>query len=1529
MSHCKNIIHPFQNDPGISQRQRLMPELDMDAPKIDGRTLADLLEYFTRLARQINYYDKDLVISDWQVFFSKSIPFNLASISKYNTAATEEKLDLYRAVFNKRPGKNTLQLLVHFMYYSTIYRINSWHEVVKGSGLQFEAILRNLVQDRLLEPLTNFIALTNAAGREHCIKGIDFTILAKKDSIWNLRPEDVLVVDRSLRPRRGRRRRLLGFLDAFAAIWPSFIEGVKLLSSLADDSIEDSLFVQSDELKQQHAPHIALMVAFLKLFQHLQSDLNGFTRKHLDFFFKDVLRLVARPAVPDQAHIVFEIQKQLDSYLVKQGVQVKDAKDKNNQEIVFALDNEIVVNKAQVEEVKTLFLNHQLAHDNDLLTFIDGVYMAPVATKADGIDKDFAESDPKNWPTLGAQYSRFTDVGNTTPELYPYARIGFILASPVLLLNEGERTVTVKLLCNVKATSTCGGTPLILDPNFFAQLVAAMGETYIIVTKDLIALAEKKGVQKNTVEELTELLEEIKKVGEQCCPGETILRKDSVQMTVDEWDNDFFDNIRNNRPAEVAILEEIFRKHRVFNIAFSGKSSWIEPSSIETLSIAAAPGNNFLITIEVKLLADKPAVTYFNAEALKEELQTQLPVVKIELDNELRLAYDPDANARRCCFENCPTDEMQYISLYQLFRDLNVIKGADETRIDVEVCGVKNVLVRNEENLLDVNSPMAAFGVRPKLGASFYLGSKEIFSKDWREIYINTEWKDRPVDFAAHYEHYSYGPFEDGSFQITNDSFKMRASVLENGNWLVNGQKNIFQSPSEARAAFCNHTPPAWNQNVYRYIRGDFPGSAYQQLPVDITDLAPLNVNSRYGFLRLTVEGVGFQHDRYPFVLARHMMALADLVDPVSMNEAIQHLITAENLTAAALARVNDMIPRVLDIQNRINNVIDKLTHDEFGPFDPLQDGVFFLIAEMNTAINNAIAEIGVPNLPAALGHLANAAFLGGQILGRLGGPGFPNTIIDDSANIQAEIASVLVSLANDADGDPHTADLVAGGLHELVTTLMDRIVDIKDLLQVNDALKNGLPLEAYTPMAKDLTVDYTARALITDIDLIHLYPYENTHKDVQIDLQPPLFPTHCDEGTLFIGLKELKPGSNVSILFQLAEATANSEASGADISWHYLVNNEWVSLREGFEVLEDATNGLTTSGIVKLSIPGNITIDNTILSKTLHWIKVSAARNVIAVSETIGIHTQAVKATFVNTGAHDQLRLDAALEANKLSKLLEADANVKKTAQPYESFGGRVPEAEGNFYVRVSEWLHHKGRAIQKFDYERLVLDAFPEIYKVKCINHDFKLNALLYRTDVNAAPGYVMVAVIPDLNKLKSGRSFEPKAPVSTLENITAYLKKRSSPFARIKVVNPRYEKIDLCLTVQLLKGKDKVFYKKKLEEDLRLFLAPWAVGEFEKLSFGQCVNRSDIVRFIEGRDYVDYIICMRMNFEKDCENGKVPEVVQVCPLTPRSILVGGFIDVCIPDEDCESWNDDVTQCSKEFEVVDLCKPVVTPIN
>src|SRR5690606_32400285 len=117
------------------------------------------------------------------------------------------------------------------------------------------------------------------------------------------------------------------------------------------------------------------------------------------------------------------------------------------------------------------------------------------------------------------------------------------------------------------------------------------------------------------------------------------------------------------------------------------------------------------------------------------------------------------------------------IALYQFFRHLKI----KEDNIDVGDCGVKQLEEQNEESLQDINSPMLPFGTRPKVGSEFFIGSKEVFCKNWQKMYLNILWKDLPTKiteggpalaFDDLYKDYFAGTnFEDGQSKISNDSF--------------------------------------------------------------------------------------------------------------------------------------------------------------------------------------------------------------------------------------------------------------------------------------------------------------------------------------------------------------------------------------------------------------------------------------------------------------------------------------------------------------------------------------------------------------------------------------------------------------------------------------------------------------------------------------------------------------------------------------------------------------------------------------
>jgi hypothetical protein len=206
------------------------------------------------------------------------------------------------------------------------------------------------------------------------------------------------------------------------------------------------------------------------------------------------------------------------------------------------------------------------------------------------------------------------------------------------------------------------------------------------------------------------------------------------------------------------------------------------------------------------------------------------------------------------------------------------------------------------------------------------------------------------------------------------------------------------------------------------------------------------------------------------------------------------------------------------------------------------------------------------------------------------------------------------------------------------------------------------------------------------------------------------------EQGLLFIGLEKAVPLQSVSLLFQFAEGSAEDEDNDPPvIHWSYLTNNEWRPLR-GEDVVSDGTYGFQTTGIVKLNLPADASNNNTIITKGLHWFAVSVSENAHRIPMLVNVVTQAVEVIFQDNG-NDQSHFATSLPAGSISKLSVKVAQVSKVVQPFASFDGKHNEISKEFYTRVSERLRHKNRAINSWDYEHLVLDRFPSVYKVKCI--------------------------------------------------------------------------------------------------------------------------------------------------------------------------------------------------------------------
>ncbi len=369
------------------------------------------------------------------------------------------------------------------------------------------------------------------------------------------------------------------------------------------------------------------------------------------------------------------------------------------------------------------------------------------------------------------------------------------------------------------------------------------------------------------------------------------------------------------------------------------------------------------------------------------------------------------------------------------------------------------------------------------------------------------------------------------------------------------------------------------------------------------------------------------------------------------------------------------------------------------------------------------------------------------------------------------------------------------------------------------------------------------------------------------------LLPTHAVAAELFVGLSGVHAGDSVSLLFQVAEGTADPLAAAQTLQWSVLADNAWRTLAPG-ELVVDDTRSLRASGLLGFVLPRETTTANTRLPAGLAWLRAATPGAPRAACNLIGVHANAIEVGFADQD-NDPTRLALALPAGSIKKLKTPLATVKSVAQPYASFGGSLREDDAALSRRAAERLRHRNRAITGWDIERLVLQAFPAVYRVKCIPHASETSWL--------AAGHLMVVVVPDLRNRPSQDPLQPRVDLDTLVRIREYLLARCGPQTRVHVRNPAYHPVQLDFKVRLRAGFGFSFYGPQIDVAVQRALSPWAFDSGAEVGFGGRVVRSQLLDFVESLPWVDFVTDFRLTQE-----GSTEDRDEIVPDTPDAVLV-----------------------------------------
>lgn len=197
----------------------------------------------------------------------------------------------------------------------------------------------------------------------------------------------------------------------------------------------------------QHDPGIGMLVAFVQLYRRAQDKLNRFTERHLDFYYDQVLHVRPRGAERDAAFLVFDAAPAGAAIPIPAGTRFLAPYERAAPELEFVTEHPIVVTDAHIVALHTVhFERNRLSFPESKLverahragrTYPTGCHVNLVPLVPPGLVHKGAAAPAA--PLFGApRNAALAPPGSV-------GRLGFALASNVLLMGHGERRVDVTL----------------------------------------------------------------------------------------------------------------------------------------------------------------------------------------------------------------------------------------------------------------------------------------------------------------------------------------------------------------------------------------------------------------------------------------------------------------------------------------------------------------------------------------------------------------------------------------------------------------------------------------------------------------------------------------------------------------------------------------------------------------------------------------------------------------------------------------------------------------------------------------------------------------------------------------------------------------------------------------------------------------------------------------------------------------------------------------------------------------------------
>ncbi|ALL06183.1 hypothetical protein AQ505_12195 [Pedobacter sp. PACM 27299] len=324
-----------------------------------------------------------------------------------------------------------------------------------------------------------------------------------------------------------------------------------------------------------------------------------------------------------------------------------------------------------------------------------------------------------------------------------------------------------------------------------------------------------------------------------------------------------------------------------------------------------------------------------------------------------------------------------------------------------------------------------------------------------------------------------------------------------------------------------------------------------------------------------------------------------------------------------------------------------------------------------------------------------------------------------------------------------------------------------------------------------------------------------------------PLYASFNYDGFLYLSVDSLIPASSFNIYFELARKYASSSTVTPQLEYYYLGTDGWAPLM----VLADGTHHLSSSGIVTLNVPANITLESELMPKGCYWI-VLAGNDVSQVAATVLLSTNGIMVQ--RSASSPEVLSQLNIAAGTITQTKKPFSKISSIQQPFPSFGTQVSEDAAAMNRRVSNRLKTKDRAVTAADYVTLMKQEFNDIYDAAVV--------------FDALQQTINIYVVKAVDHWKSPHAFLPMVSIYEEAQLKLYLQKRTSAFSVLQVKNPDFQAVAVVASIRIQKGYEFLSVQQRLIQALNIYLSPWINDPGLQVSIYQDIDDTAVAAFIK---------------------------------------------------------------------------------